>query len=100
MSVGPWVRPSVRMSRALWSKTAKNTDWSTGPIACPLARSLARLTHSLAPNCSLRSRPPLPPTATATTTDFRGGRGAVVVVGDLLKKDSDSERLRPIPVVP
>ena len=26
----------------LWSKTAKNTDWSTGPFARPFARSLVR----------------------------------------------------------
>ena len=44
---------------ALWSKTAKNTDCSTGPLARPFARSLAPLTRSLAPDCSLRSRPPL-----------------------------------------
>merc|ERR1711954_28254 len=28
-------------------------------LACPFARSLAPLTRSLAPDCSLRSRPPL-----------------------------------------
>ena len=43
----------------LWSKTAKNTDCSTGSLAHPFARSLAPLTRSLAPDCSLRSRPPL-----------------------------------------
>ena len=31
----------------LWSKTAKNTDRSTGPLACPFARSLSPLTRSL-----------------------------------------------------
>ena len=31
----------------------------TGPLTRPFARSLAPLTHSLAPDCSLRSRPPL-----------------------------------------
>ena len=41
---------------SLWSITVKNTDWSTGPLARPFARSLAPLTHSLAPDCS---RPPL-----------------------------------------
>ena len=35
--------------------------WSTGSFAPPLARSLAPLTHSLAPHCSLRSRAPLRP---------------------------------------
>ena len=44
---------------ALWSITAKNTDRSTGPLARPFARSRAPLTRSLAPDCSLRSRPPL-----------------------------------------
>ena len=42
---------------ALWSKTAKNTDCSTGPIAPPFARLLAPLTCSLAR--SLRSLPRL-----------------------------------------
>ena len=46
-------------SPSLWSITAKNTDCSTGPLACPFIRSLAPLTRSLAPDCSLRSRPPL-----------------------------------------
>ena len=44
---------------ALWSGTNKNRDVSTGPLARPFARSLAPLTHSLAPDCSLHSRPPL-----------------------------------------
>ena len=44
---------------ALWSMTTKNSDCSTGPLARPFARSLAPLTRSLAPDCSLRSRPPL-----------------------------------------
>ena len=44
---------------ALWSITAKNTDCSTGSLARPFTRSLAPLTRSLAPDCSLRSRPPL-----------------------------------------
>ena len=42
---------------ALWSRTAKNTDCSTGPLTRPFARSLAPLTRSLAPDCSLRPRP-------------------------------------------
>ena len=41
------------------SRTAKNKDCSTGPLAHPFARSLAPLTRSHAPDCSLRSRPPL-----------------------------------------
>ena len=44
---------------ALWAKKTKNPDGSTGPLACPFARSLAPLTRLLAPDCSLRSRPPL-----------------------------------------
>ena len=44
---------------ALWSRTNKNRDVSTGPLARPFARSLAPLTRSLAPDCSLCSRPPL-----------------------------------------
>ena len=48
-----------QISTSLWSRTAKNTDCSTGPLARPFARSLAPLTRSLAPACSLRSRPPL-----------------------------------------
>ena len=42
---------------ALWSGTNKNRDVSTGPLARPFAHSLAPLTHSLATDCSLRSRP-------------------------------------------
>ena len=41
----------------LWSGTNKNRDVSTGPLARPFARSLAPLTRSLAPDCSLRLRP-------------------------------------------
>ena len=33
--------------------------WKTGPLAHPLARSLAPLTRLRAPHCSLRSRAPL-----------------------------------------
>ena len=43
------------MSHTLWSKTTENLDGSTGPLAHPFARSLALLTHSLAPHCSLCS---------------------------------------------
>ena len=45
------------ITSALWSITAKNRDVSTGPLARPFTRSLAPLTRSLAPDCSLRSRP-------------------------------------------
>ena len=44
---------------AQWIKTAKNWDGSTGPIARSFARSLAPITYSLAPHCSLCSRAPL-----------------------------------------
>ena len=43
----------------LWFRSAKNRDVSTGPLARPFAHSLAPLTRSLAPDCSLHSRPPL-----------------------------------------
>ena len=45
----------------LWSGTNKNRDVSTGPLARPFDRSLAPLTRSLAPDCSLCSHPPLRP---------------------------------------
>ena len=41
----------VVITIALWSRTAKNIDWNTGPLACLVARSLAPLTctaHSFA----------------------------------------------------
>ena len=41
---------------ALWARSTKNPDVSTGPLARPFARSLAPLTRSLAPHCSLCSR--------------------------------------------
>ena len=44
---------------ALWSGLNKNRDVSTGPLAGPFASALALLTRSLAPDCSLRSHPPL-----------------------------------------
>ena len=43
----------------MWSRTVKNTDCSTGPLARPFARSLRLLFRSLAPDCSLCSCPPL-----------------------------------------
>ena len=42
-----------------WFRSAKNRVVNTGPLACPFARSLAPLTHSLAPPCLLCSRAPL-----------------------------------------
>ena len=44
---------------ALWSGTNKNRNIDTWPLARLFPHSLAPLTHSLAPDCSLRSRPPL-----------------------------------------
>ena len=46
-----------RRTDALWSGTNKNRDVSTGPFARPFAHSLAPLNRSLAPDCSLPSRP-------------------------------------------
>ena len=59
------MRESV--GRALWSGTKKNRDISTGPLARPFPCSLALLTHSLAPDCLLRSRPPLSSLARSLT---------------------------------
>ena len=44
---------------AQWARITKNPDKSTGLLARLFARSLTPLTRSLAPDCSLRSRPPL-----------------------------------------
>ena len=48
-----------RQNDALWSGTNKYRDVSTEPLARPFARLLPPLTHSLALDCSLCSRPPL-----------------------------------------
>ena len=50
-SSSPLVFPSI----TLWSRSAKNPDCSTGPLACPLACLLAPLIHSLAAPSLLRS---------------------------------------------
>ena len=47
---------------------------STGPFARPLARSLAPLTHSLAPHCLLRSRAPLRSIARSITRSRAHGK--------------------------
>ena len=57
LALNPEERISV--SARLFTITM-NPDVSTGPPARPIAGSLALLTHSLAPPCSLRSRTPLP----------------------------------------
>ena len=53
---------------ALWARITKNTDWSTGPLARPFARSLAPLTRLLALDCSLHSRPLLRSLANSLTS--------------------------------
>ena len=53
------VLPFLTPSPALWARSTKNPDVSTGPLARPFAHSLAPLTRSLATRCSLRSRAPL-----------------------------------------
>ena len=55
------VRSDIEMGGdgALRSGTNKNRDVSTGPLARPFACLLAPLTRSLAPDCSLCSRPSL-----------------------------------------
>ena len=45
----------MNITVALWSITAKNTDWSTGPLARPFARSLAPLTGLLCTTCFARA---------------------------------------------
>ena len=50
----PWKlgRPGkARETIPLWSRMTKNVDVSSGPIACPFARSFTLLTHSLARHC-------------------------------------------------
>ena len=48
-SAGPQ-KPPLCPLRALWSKTTKNLDVSTRPLACPFSHLFVRLTHSLAPH--------------------------------------------------
>ena len=40
-----FLRLSYLLTRALWARITKNTDWSTRPLARPFARSLAPLTR-------------------------------------------------------
>ena len=51
-----WAAPHCGLEQ---TGTNKSRDVSTGPLARPFARSLAPLSRSLAPDCPLRSRPPL-----------------------------------------
>ena len=53
-----WVSKILTIT-ALWARSTKKTDWSTGPLARPFARSLAPLTCSLALHYLLRWRAPL-----------------------------------------
>ena len=46
--MGEKTETEFRISDALWARTVKNTDCSTGPLARPFARSLAPLIRSLA----------------------------------------------------
>ena len=57
MSANVWA--CENKTQALRARTSNNPDLSTGPLARPFARSLAQLTHLLAPPCLLRSRAPL-----------------------------------------
>ena len=50
-SIPIWTAPFT-ITAPLWSRTVKNTDLSTGPLAHPFARLLATLTGSLAPDCT------------------------------------------------
>ena len=52
-------RDGMESEMALWSRTTKNPDVSTEPLARPFARLLALLTQSLAPPYLLRLRAPL-----------------------------------------
>ena len=54
-----WIRSQcydVKNAYALWSRSTKNPNGSTGPLARPHARLLAPFIHSLDSHCSLRSR--------------------------------------------
>ena len=54
-----WRRWRVWHDAPLWSRIVKNQDVSTGPLTRPFARSLAPLTHLLAPHNLFHSRAPL-----------------------------------------
>ena len=53
------VMPQTEVNNALWSRTTKNTDWCTGPLARPSVCLLPPLTRLLAPPCLLCSCVPL-----------------------------------------
>ena len=52
-------KENFQVNRALRSRITKNPDVSTWTLARPFAHSLAPLICLLAPDCSLRPRPPL-----------------------------------------
>ena len=56
LSATGWRGSPASMTCPLWARTAKNTDWSTGPLARPFARSLALLTRALAHFAYSRAR--------------------------------------------
>ena len=49
-------RPGHRRDYALWARSTKNPDVSTGSLVCPFIHSLAPLTRLLATPCSLYLR--------------------------------------------
>ena len=51
--------PRQRNAVALWSRTIKNPDASTGPLPRPFACSLTLLTRLFASHCSLHLRTPM-----------------------------------------
>ena len=48
-------REKLPEAKALWRRTIKNPDASTGPLACSFAHSLTPLTPLLAPHCLLHT---------------------------------------------
>ena len=41
------IQIAIAIAIALWARISKNTDWSTGLLAYPLAHSLAQFARSL-----------------------------------------------------
>ena len=78
VDANPPIRRQIKRQRAppLHSglKLYEIDVYSTGPFARSLARSLAPLTHSLAPHCSLCSRAPLRSFAHSLASELMGKR--------------------------
>ena len=55
--IAPFLFSFILFHHPLWSRKIKNLDMDNWPLALLFARSLALPTHSLAPHCSLCSRP-------------------------------------------